>query len=112
MKILLTGYFKKMAHKMKNKFPNLREDLYDALKNFNKNSSIYIGRSIYKMRIKSQDLNKGKSGGLRCYVYLMNRKDALIPLCIYFKSERESITPAELETHFINGINELKNYLC
>jgi len=96
---------------MKSKFPNLREDLYAALKNFDKKSSIYIGRSIYKIRIKSQDLNKGKSGGLRCYIYLMNTNNAIIPLCIYFKSAQESITPSELEKHFVNGINELKSYL-
>jgi len=31
----------------------------------------------------------------------------LAPLCIYFKSEQESIAPSELEMHFDYGISEL-----
>ena len=107
MDIFLTEHFKQNAHKLNRKFPHLKDDLFEALDLFDEKKSIYIGRSIYKIRVKSRDINKGKSGGLRCYIYCSIKADLLVPLCIYFKSEQESIVPSELEMHFDYGISEL-----
>ena len=109
MKFYITKHFIINSTKLAKKFPNLKNDLISALNNFKNINANSIGRSIYKIRIRSSDLNKGKSGGLRCYIYLMTKNDTLVPLCIYFKSEQDSISPSELEKHFDITINELHN---
>lgn len=107
MKILITSYFLRQAKRLKKKFPNLKEDLIQKLNAFSPNHEVHIGKSIFKVRIKSQDLNKGKSGGLRSYIYLFRKKDLLVPICIYSKSEQETITQKELEFHFRMSLEEL-----
>ena len=54
-------------------------------------------------------MKKGKSGGFRSYLFLYLKKDILVPLCIYPKSETESITENELEYHFLQTFEEIKN---
>lgn len=34
----------------------------------------------------------------------------IVPLCIYYKNEQDSISPSELEQHFDCAINELKRF--
>lgn len=62
------------------------------------------------MRIKSSDMNKGKSGGFRAYIYLYFKKDLLVPLCMYVKADQESITENELKYHFDKTLEELLNF--
>lgn len=85
---------------MKRKYPHVKEDTFIVLKSVDLKNEISIGRSIYKVRVKSHDISKGKSGGFRAYVYFYAKKDLLVPLCMYMKSEQESITENELKYHF------------
>ncbi len=107
MQILITKYFSQQAKNLKRKFPHLKEDLIKNLKSFIPENEIHIKKSIFKIRIKSQDLNKGKSGGLRSYIYLYRQKSLIIPICIYFKSEQESITEKALDFHFKKTLEEI-----
>lgn len=107
MKPFLTHYFKKQIKKLENKLPHIRDDLFEKLNSLVPTNEIHIGKSIYKIRIKSRDLNKGKSGGLRSYIYLYRKKDLLIPLCLYLKSTQESLQQKELEIHFQRTIEEV-----
>ncbi len=107
MQILITRYFLQQAKKLKRKFPHLKEDLIRNLKFFVPENEIHIGKSIFKIRIKSQDLNKGKSGGLRSYIYLYRQKSLIVPICIYFKSEQESMTERALDFHFKKTLEEI-----
>lgn len=111
MKPFLTNYFKKQIKKLESKLPHIRDDLFEKLDSFVPTNEIHIGKSIYKIRIKSRDLNKGKSGGLRSYIYAYRKKDLLVPLCIYFKSAQESINKKELEIHFDNTSEEIFNII-
>ena len=107
MQILITRYFIQQAKKLKRKFPRLREDIIKNLKSFVPENEIHIGKSIFKIRIKSRDLNKGKSGGLRSYIYLYGRKKLVIPICIYFKSDQETIAAEILDFHFKKTLEEI-----
>ncbi|MDD3861741.1 MAG: hypothetical protein PHP74_02520, partial [Candidatus Gracilibacteria bacterium] len=102
MQFLFTNHFKKQIKRLQEKFPKLKKDLIEELKSFELKQWIYIGKSIYKIRIKSSDQNRGKSGGLRSYAYFYIKKDLLVPLCIYSKNEVSSISQNELEYHFKN----------
>ena len=74
---------------------------------FDPDNEISIGRSIYKIRIPSTDMQKGKSGGFRSYAYFYIKKDLLVPLCMYAKSKMESISETELQYHFEQTVGEL-----
>lgn len=112
MQIFFSNHFKKQIKKLQNKFPHIKNDLLKNLNAFVPANEIHIGKSIYKIRIKSRDLNKGKSGGLRSYIYLYRKRNLLAPLCIYFKSEQESINQKELEMHSRQTIEELFNAIA
>jgi hypothetical protein len=52
-------------------------------------------------------LKIGKAGGFRSYIYLYQRKSLLVPLCVYAKSQTESITENELKHHLDETILEI-----
>lgn len=107
MKIFFSEHFKKQLKKLKKKYPHIKEDLLGVIEQFNPHNEISIGRSIYKTHIPSTDMQKGKSGGFRSYIYLYIKKDLLLPLSIYPKSETETITENELKYHFDQTISEI-----
>lgn len=106
MQIFFSEHFKKQLKKLKKKYTHIKDDLLSAIDSFDPRNEITIGRSIYKIRISSSDIQKGKSGGFRSYIYLYMKKDLLLPLCIYPKSKTESITENELKHHFDQTIQE------
>lgn len=110
MQIFFSEHFKIQLKKLKKKFPYVKRDLLDSLDDLNIENEISIGRSIYKIRIKSSDMKKGKSGGFRAYIYCYRKKNTLIPLCIYAKSQQESITETELQYHFDKMIEEMVSW--
>lgn len=105
--IFFSNHFKHQLKKLQKKYPKIKYDLLDKLKLLNLEKEVSIGRSIYKIRIKSTDQNKGQSGGFRSYIYLYRKQDLLVPLCIYAKNDKESITENELQHHFDQSIQEL-----
>lgn len=96
MKILITQYFLNQSKRLVKKFPHLKEDLIAKLNSFLPENEIHIGKSVYKIRI-----------GLRSYVYLYRKKELLVPICIYFKSEYEAIGSKELEFHLQRIVEEI-----
>ncbi len=54
-----------------------------------------VGYSVYKVRLKSSDLAKGKSGGFRVIYYLQTSTDRIL-LTIYLKTERTDMIPSEI----------------
>ncbi len=107
MQIFFSNHFKKQIKKFQNKFPHIKKDLLQKTNTFNPENEIHVGKSIYKIRIKSSDLNKGKSGGLRSYIYLYRKRNLLAPVYIYFKSDQESLSQKELEFHFNKTTEEI-----
>lgn len=108
MKPYFTDHFKRQLKRLLKKFPHLKKDLLKHLQKLNLDKEIHIGRSVYKVRIKSSDLNKGKSGGFRSYILVLRIKALLIPLCIYPKNEKETLTENELRYHLDQTSNEIE----
>ena len=52
--------------------------------------------TIFKVRLKNTDIQKGKRSGYRCIYYLKTRKD-LILVTIYSKSEQSDISTERLQ---------------
>lgn len=107
MKVFFSEHFKNQLKKLKKKYPHIKNDLLRKINAFDPRREISIGRSIYKIRIPSTDMQRGASGGFRSYIYLYKNKDLLLPLCIYAKSDIEKITDNELKYHFDSTIQEI-----
>lgn len=107
MNILFSEHFKRQLKKLQKKYPHIKEDLLMVVDDLNLQNEVAIGRSIYKIRVPSTDMQRGKSGGFRSYMYLYVKKELLVPLCMYPKSETESITENELKYHFDQTMQEI-----
>lgn len=107
MQLFFSQHFKNQLKRLKQKYPNISQDLLDTIEDFDYKNETSIGRSIYKIRIPCSDMKRGKAGGFRAYMYLYLRRGLLCPLCIYPKSETESITENELEHHFHRTMQEI-----
>ena len=108
MKFLLTEYFKKQLKQYLRKDRSLAEKLEDSLTTFQQKFAVSIGKGIYKIRVRAQ--NKGKSGGYRVYLLLLEVKGFIVPLCIYAKNDRENLGPKELKEHLNAVLAELSLY--
>lgn len=111
MKLVFAQHFKSQLKRLTKKYPHAPEDVLQNLEKLRIDQEISIGKSIYKIRIKSRDIKKGKSGGFRAYIYLYRKKDVLVPLCIYAKASQLAISENELQYHFNKIIQELQQKL-
>jgi mRNA-degrading endonuclease RelE of RelBE toxin-antitoxin system len=100
--IYLPQTFQKCIKHLKKKFPRIKDDLYSLFQNLQKDPQIGDPipgwhRKIWKVRVPSKDLKKGKSGGFRVIYAWTGGQPILYPLFIYFKGEKEDITKEEIE---------------
>ncbi|NIA01802.1 MAG: type II toxin-antitoxin system RelE/ParE family toxin [Nitrospirae bacterium] len=93
----ITKYFKKQLKKASKKDKSLLEELRKSLKNFTTKGAISIASNIYKIRLRKK--GQGKSGGYRIYILIVELGKIITPICIYSKSNKESITQEELALH-------------
>ncbi|OGJ41912.1 hypothetical protein A3J23_03520 [Candidatus Peregrinibacteria bacterium RIFCSPLOWO2_02_FULL_48_14] len=107
MKPYFTEHFKRQLKKLQKKFPHIREDLLIKINHVDLSHEVHIGESVYKIRIKSRDMQKGSSGGFRSYLLLYRLKDLLVPLTIYAKNQKETISEEDLQNHVCETIGEL-----
>lgn len=112
MKIFFAEHFKSQLKRLMKKYPAAKEDLLSVLevadiKKGIPQNAVAIGRSVYKLRVGSSDMKRGKSGGFRVYIYFFTRRDLLVPLCIYAKPETAAISENELQYHFDCIVAEL-----
>jgi len=81
------------------KYPSLKGGVLVALKEFEKKQGVHLGRGVYKIRVRTADLNKGKSGSFRLFVLVIEVDDILIPIAIYFKGDQADMNLKELNDH-------------
>lgn len=108
-RIVITGYFKKQLKKLVKKDLHLKENLKKELVGFSKQKSISIGCGVYKIRVAGQ--SKGKSGGYRAYLFIIEVENILAPVCIYAKNDKENLGYEELTWHLKKTKAELMNLL-
>lgn len=108
-KIIVTEYFKKQLKRLLKKNRLLLNEFKNILLNFDKQQSVSIGMGVYKLRMKSQF--KGKSGGYRLYIFVMETDGILAPICIYSKNEKDNLSYDELSWHLEKIKEELKQLL-
>lgn len=93
-KIKICESFKKQMRKLCKKNRILFHEIRYALLSFHKEENICIGKGVYKVRLKG--FNKGKSGGYRLYLLVVEVNNLLAPICIYSKNDKSNLTLNEL----------------
>lgn len=106
-KVIIAKHFEKQIKFLKKKFFHVNIDVAESLDNFDENLAINIGKNVYKIRIKSTDMNRGKSGSFRCYILLIKIRNIISPICIYAKNDQETLQMTELNYHLELIKNEL-----
>ncbi len=106
-KIRITKVFKRNIKSLLKKYANLLDDIVFALENFDRNTSIYLGKGLYKIRLKSDDLNKGKSGSFRMVIYLEENLGIIIPIFVFYKGNIENIGLDKIKQYLLKIIEEI-----
>lgn len=107
MRIITTDHFAKQLKGFSKKYRNISKDVSQTLHGFSKESAQYLGAKLFKVRVRSSDTTKGKSGGFRLIILCVEVDDMIIPVVVYQKSLLENITERELEYHLARVRGEL-----
>lgn len=99
MEYIITDHFKKHIKPLLKKFRFLLDDVIHELKRFNHRNAISLGSKLYKVRVKSSDLRKGKSHGFRLIIVVVSTDELISPVVLYFKSDRSDISFDEIQYH-------------
>lgn len=94
--------YKKELKKLGKKYYSIEEDiepLIEKLETGETPGDKISGNkySVYKIRVKNSNINKGQSGGYRVIYYTVT-PDAVLLTAIYSKSVQENISNEEIET--------------
>ena len=92
-----TAQFKKELKRFYRKYPHVQADLQPLIDSLQQgkilgNQVPGVRYTVYKVRVKSTDQTKGKSGGYRVIYYLRTAK-FIVLLRIYHKSARSDLPP-------------------
>jgi len=120
---IILPHFKKQLKRHSRKYRHLKGAVISILESFDKRQHIHIGRNVYKVRLKTKDIARGKSKSFRMLVFLIaeirsshasakasaiEADKYLVPVCIYFKGDREDITKKEINDHLEIILFELR----
>jgi mRNA-degrading endonuclease RelE of RelBE toxin-antitoxin system len=98
-RIVPTPEFVKQVKKLSKKYPKMRQDLTTLQDMLSENPTIGtpLGNNCYKVRLQNTSVKRGKSGGFRVIILLIEEDKIIRLLAIYSKSEQESIPDEEIK---------------
>ncbi len=98
----LTETFQKSIKFLKKKYPRVKDDISDTIRNLEDDPTIGDSihgwnNEIWKIRTASSDIKKGKRGGFRS-IYLWKPGDKIFYLLLaYFKGDKSDVSKIEIE---------------
>lgn len=104
--VIPSDKFKKEAKRLSKKYPSLKEELVelnDTLAD-KPETGTALGNDTYKVRLSIKSKGKGKSGGGRVIIYVVNDNKEVYLLTIYDKSEFENVDDKTLK-NIIQSLN-------
>ncbi len=95
------------------KYRNLEKDLVKALHEFNSEIADRLGQKLYKVRLKSSDVPRGKNKSFRLIIFIAEINFLVVPITLYFKGDRQNISEKEIEYHLAMVLADIrgKKYL-
>ncbi len=96
-----TAEFKRNIRQLSKKYRSIQSDVQNVIDelqsgNFLGEQVPGIGFTIYKVRVRNSDNQKGKSAGYRI-IYFLKQKSSIILVTIYSKSEQSDISTKEIK---------------
>jgi mRNA-degrading endonuclease RelE of RelBE toxin-antitoxin system len=90
--------FDKQLKKLIKKYPSLKVEFIDFVKDIKRNpeQGIALGNNCFKIRLSIASKGKGKSGGARIVTHLLVLEKVIYLVSIYDKSEIETLSEKEL----------------
>ncbi len=94
--------FAKSLSKLEKKYRHIRNDLKPALMELEKNPTVGVaipGFSglVWKIRVSSSDMKRGKSGGFRLIYALKEKEELIVLLLLYAKSDKEDVSISQIK---------------
>jgi mRNA-degrading endonuclease RelE of RelBE toxin-antitoxin system len=105
---VILPHFKRELKKYLKKHRGLEVDIITSLENFQKNEAVHIGNDIYKIRLKTSSLNKGKSNSFRMLLLVLEIDKIITPVTIFFKGDIDNLSYKEINNHLEIILSELK----
>jgi len=101
-KVYLTKTFQKYIKVLKKKYRHIKDDLAVTIQTLEKNPGVGDSipgwsKEIWKIRVASSDIKKGKRGSFRVVYKWRVGECKLYLLVIYFKGEKEAISKKQIE---------------
>ncbi len=99
LKVEQTDFFKKQVKALRKKYRRIEKDIDSFLDDIHGISDlgIFLGKNLYKARIKNSDAVRGKSGGYQLITYLELKGKKLSLIYIYSKSDLSNVTEDQLD---------------
>ena len=105
---IILPHFKRQLKRYSKKYRHLKEAVISILENFDTRQHVHIGHNVYKVRVHTKDIPRGKSKSFRLLVFVVEADQYLVPICIYFKGDQEDITKKEINDHLEMILFELR----
>jgi mRNA-degrading endonuclease RelE of RelBE toxin-antitoxin system len=101
IQVEVTAKFKRNLRILAKKYRNIRSDIQPIIEELQSgklpgDQIPGVGYTIFKLRLKNSDIQKGKSGGYRL-IYYVKTSTKIILITIYSKSEQEDIATEEIQ---------------
>ena len=103
LKIQFTDVFKRQVRDLAKRYRQIKLDIQPVLQSTSSGDLVGVGDQIqgtgytvFKVRIKNSDIQKGKSGGYRLIYYIKTSENILCVL-IYSKSDEDNVTSLEIK---------------
>jgi mRNA-degrading endonuclease RelE of RelBE toxin-antitoxin system len=106
IELKLTIEFQRKIRALAKKYRRIRLDLQDVLQKLQAGDFVGdqlqdVGSTVFKVRVKNSDAQRGKSGGYRL-IYWLQSPSKIVLLDVYSKSEQENIEVAEIQRILMN----------
>lgn len=100
IEIKLTVEFRRKLRNLGKKYRSIRLDLQPILERLQVGSVegdqiAGVGYTVFKVRVRNSDIQKGKSGGYRL-IYWLQSPTCVVLIDIYSKSEQENVEVTEI----------------
>jgi mRNA-degrading endonuclease RelE of RelBE toxin-antitoxin system len=92
--------FNRSLRRLARKYPDVTSEVDNLITDLERNDRPGdkipgVGYDVYKVRLGNPSAGRGKRGGFRV-VYYIRRKDSILLLTLYTKTQREDIPPEQI----------------
>ncbi|MEZ4594802.1 MAG: type II toxin-antitoxin system RelE/ParE family toxin [Chloroflexota bacterium] len=100
VEIRFTPEFKRNLRVLAKKYRHIRSDIQPVIEALQNGDLIgdqipRVGYTVFKVRVKNSDLQKGKSAGYR-FIYYLRTAESIILITLYSKTEQSDVSAAQI----------------